>query len=357
MKRICPLGVLFLFLLIAGCSPSPSPSPDGAESPAPVSPSAPVRMPGAEAMITLNGRAIQDDEINYIMATQVEQYIDNYGEIDWDKPIGDVPADRYFLDCALEQIVLTRVIEEKTAELGFALDEEELASIEESLLFDIECWGGREAFDTMLESMGSSEPIYRFYLYAANALEYKLMQGLFQPGGPYAPADTDIEALYETDFTNVSYILIQKTDREGNLLSGAALESQRSIADTLYQKVMAGEDFNDLIAEWGQDTVMEENLPGGYTVARGDNGDEFDAALDMLEEGGVSPVVEAYDCFYIIKKLPPDPGWLEDNRELAEAQYQIKTFDGLLDEWTGAAEVKVLDEYYGLDVKSYLPKG
>lgn len=360
MKRILAATLILLMLFFSACSsntPAPSESPDETVSPSPSEDGLSSRPADAPPLITVDGKGIPDDEIHYILSKTVEGYMMMYnGEIDWDSTVDGEPVAEFLRRCALEEIITSHVIYNQAAELGFAPDAEDLAYIDDAINTEIEMAGGRDAFDVMLESIGCSEDIFRFYQYIIPIVQGKLSMGLFLPGAPYAPAEEDLESLYASDFVNASYILIKKMDDNGNLFAGDELQSQRNIAEALYQRAVNGEDFTELVRKYTQDTMMEM-FPEGFPLAKGSNGEEFDAALGALAEGGISSVTEAYDCFYIIKRLPPDPDWLSENLGEVEAHYEAVTYDQLVKEWRESAEVSILDEFTQFDIRSYMPKG
>jgi parvulin-like peptidyl-prolyl isomerase len=146
-------------------------------------------------------------------------------------------------------------------------------------------------------------------------------------------------------------------DPEGNLLTGPQLESQRNIAQSLYNKAIGGEDFTALVTEYGQDAEMGMT-PGGFPIPRGSGrGPVFDHALAGLKAGEISLAAETESGFYIIRRLPPDPSWGKENRDFVYEQYIMETYERLLDEWRAQADVVVDETFETIDVSSYAPAG
>ncbi|MCL2082197.1 MAG: peptidylprolyl isomerase [Oscillospiraceae bacterium] len=343
------LSLLFLLLFIcASCHGTNMPSDDQWEA------TAGERLPGSLPLLTIDKIPISDPEVNYVISRTIENEIQENPELasgapdrdDWD----------YILKKTLEAITSSRILDNNAKKLGYGLDGAQEREIDEFIQWEIQEAGGRDAFDVMIDSMGGSMELFRFYEYTVPILQQKLIESLFQPGAPYAPDSSTLGELYEQAFTNASYILIQNRDNEWNLLSGGQLERQRAIAQVLRDRAIAGEDFASLIVEYGCDAEMNDN-PGGFPIPRGHLGSNFDKALAALEEGEISPVVESDDGFYIIKRHPPDAEWGKENIEIIEALYAEETYESLLGEWHENAAIAVNDEFWAIDAGSYAPVG
>lgn len=74
-------------------------------------------------------------------------------------------------------------------------------------------------------------------------------------------------------------------------------------ATEVYEKAAAGEDFDELIKQYGEDPGME-NSPEGYTFTKGKMVDEFYNAAMALDVGEISHPVRSSYGFHIIKRLP-----------------------------------------------------
>lgn len=88
-----------------------------------------------------------------------------------------------------------------------------------------------------------------------------------------------------------------------NTLSAEEYADKEKLANEVYEKAIAGEDFDALIKEYGEDPGMESN-PDGYTFGEGKMVTEFYEGTAALEEGEISKPVKSQFGFHIIQRLP-----------------------------------------------------
>ena len=77
----------------------------------------------------------------------------------------------------------------------------------------------------------------------------------------------------------------------------------RAYAEALLARALAGEDFNMLAQEYGQDPGLG---PEGYTFVSGVMMHEFEDGTRALEIGEISGLVRTSFGYHIIKRIPPD---------------------------------------------------
>lgn len=102
-----------------------------------------------------------------------------------------------------------------------------------------------------------------------------------------------------------------------HILIMADYEDAQALAESLAERAKAGEDFAELVAEYGQDPGMQQS-PEGYTFTRGVMVPEFESATEALEIGDISGVVESQFGYHIIKRIQPNEDdvmrpWGEEN--------------------------------------------
>ncbi len=118
--------------------------------------------------------------------------------------------------------------------------------------------------------------------------------------------DESLVQLKENDYIQAKHILIAfpedaEKDEEGNVTEAAKAETLAK-ANEVLEKVKAGEDFDALIAEYGEDPGMEAQ-PEGYLFTKGAMVPEFEEAAYALEIGETSDLVETTYGYHIILKL------------------------------------------------------
>ena len=83
-------------------------------------------------------------------------------------------------------------------------------------------------------------------------------------------------------------------------------EEAEAFAEALLARALAGEDFDMLIREYGQDPGMASN-PDGYTFTSGAMVPEFENATLALAIGEISGLVPSNFGIHIIKRVEPNP--------------------------------------------------
>ena len=78
------------------------------------------------------------------------------------------------------------------------------------------------------------------------------------------------------------------------------------VANDILARARAGEDFDMLIAAYGEDPGMQAN-PDGYTFTSGVMVAEFEQATRELAIGEISDLVPTQFGFHIIKRVEPNP--------------------------------------------------
>ena len=78
------------------------------------------------------------------------------------------------------------------------------------------------------------------------------------------------------------------------------------MARSILERALAGEDFDELMAIYGEDPGMWER-PEGYTFTRGAMVPEFEEATLALQIGEISDLVRTQFGYHIIKRIEPNP--------------------------------------------------
>ena len=82
-------------------------------------------------------------------------------------------------------------------------------------------------------------------------------------------------------------------------------EEARAYAEDILIRIRAGEDFVELMREYGQDPGMHHS-PDGYTFVAGVMVPEFEQAVRELEIGEISGLVKSYFGYSIIMRIEPN---------------------------------------------------
>ncbi len=135
------------------------------------------------------------------------------------------------------------------------------------------------------------------------------------------------------------------------------LVADKAVAEELLDKLNAGADFDELLAEYNTDPGMESS-PEGYLVGTGASYVEsfLNAALALENDGDISGVVESDYGYHIIKRVSTEEGGVIPYEEIqtafetyATTQYQESYYNDLVASWL---EEEGLVTYYEENFRS-----
>lgn len=116
-------------------------------------------------------------------------------------------------------------------------------------------------FKGYLEMLGLTEGGFR-NLIARDYYMEALQDYYFGEGGEKAPAEDEIRDTFNDSYFRVKHILIKNTDENGDKLTGDALAAKEATLKEVQDKLAAGEDFDALMEQYGEDPGMKSS-PGG----------------------------------------------------------------------------------------------
>lgn len=168
----------------------------------------------------------------------------------------------------------------------------------------------QEIADMNYDSFGMTQQQYTDWLenvyitqelFDRTLVDQYLVQNLYKS----CTSDEEIKEYAEKNYVRVSHILVSTLDENGLPLDGDALEEKTALANSLYNRAVAGEDFDALVKEYGEDPGMA-SAPKGYFFTTGKMVKEFEDKSFELEVGEIGEPVKTSYGYHIIKKLPLD---------------------------------------------------
>lgn len=318
MKRSIALAAALALCLslFAGCGGSTTGRADSSASSTGASAStsaAEERAPGlyvdggaveADPVMTIGTHEVGFDEYRYHYLSILNAYGGRDAEL-WAGEDGE--ANREKLKNTVEQNLMAfYAFEDLAAEHDIALTDEEQQAALEAVQGLADQMGGDESFVEVLTQQYFTRDLYTKML-LSNQLEEKVIREVY---------GDDIRAGVDKDYVHAQHILIKfsETDAAGSDASTSAAEPDHSAelakAEEVLQKIQAGESFDDLMAEYNEDGGQPAE---GYTFTTGQMVQEFEDAAFALEEGAVSEIVETTYGYHILKRLPLDEDYVEEN--------------------------------------------
>ncbi len=230
----------------------------------------------------------------------------------WKSDIDGKKASEVAKEKALEDVIFTETAVAKAKEAKVSLSDTELANIKAYLTPEV-VEGMKDSIgadaDTLEKIMEKEALVNAYREHLAKATD-----------SPITPDADKIEAKATEDYAQVKHILIlsqpeQLVDEEGNEIDAEKYKKDaKAKADEVLKKALAGEDFDALVTEYGEDPGMT-NSPEGYIIDKEGYGidgqsqmvPEFTEGTFAVAAGEVNAeLVESSYGWHIIKRIAID---------------------------------------------------
>ena len=169
---------------------------------------------------------------------------------------------------------------------------------------------------------------------------------------------SDADALaYGADngFYRAKHILLAAKDADGNEYSEDEMQQKLETLQGLLEQLRSSSEptvlFDELMSEYSEDPGLA-TYPEGYQFTAGTMDSDFQAALEKLDDYGISDVVKIRDGYTIIMRLPLDP----DGVALADGYgYTLRyntanhEYETLANTWVEEAEIVYSEDYAKVD--------
>lgn len=260
----------------------------------------------------VNGRIATKAEFMYYLENVKQQMISESGATDlegfWDAEIDGVKASDAAKNKALEEMLRVEMACIKAEEKGLSVPAEEAKSIRQTVKAADR--DQKAQVDALLDATGLSQnqlidllmktTLANLYVNDLNTADPELL----------VPSDEEVKAAYEQEYVHVKHVLISNTEEapaEGEAAEEAkdpeTVKAEKlKVAEEVLKKAKAGENFDNLVKEYGEDPGMEQS-PDGYTFTKGTMVAPFETASYALAVGEISDLVETDFGWHIIKKL------------------------------------------------------
>ena len=269
-------------------------------------------------IFSINGKPIPMSVFRYYLYDSFSRLESMFmtNELNFNTVMGEgVTQSQYVINNSVDSVKFSMVVENLAEELNLNKSQAE-AEVDEYLTTTIvEAFGGDEAsFRSQLALMGTTLESFRDIM-ISQSLGSQAFQHYY---GENWTLTVEPSTYYDM-FVTVSDILLFTVKEEINELTGeisqtplsaAEIRQKRELAETILERLNAGEDFFGLLAEYGEDPgVMTENNPEQqYTIQSSDRIYEFSTAAFSTDIGGYSDIIETSHGYYIIHRLSLDTG-------------------------------------------------
>ena len=257
-------------------------------------------------------------------------------------------------EAAEQQAIYARVVMQKFNELGLKLsynEQKEMASVRRNSIANT----SKDAYLNQIAQFGFSDQTYQNFMYISQCYQ-ALNDYYFGENGVNTPSDEDIQKYYEDNYITAKHILITTVDPASGETKRTDEEAKKE-AQSILDRINAGEDFDTLMNQYSEDTGLSNN-PNGYTFTEGQMVTEFYDGAKALAEDEVSELVKSSYGYHIIKRVKLDDSQL-DNFKSDIVSAISGSMDELLQQWMDEAQVETTDLYSTItyeNVYDYLPQ-
>lgn len=313
---------------------------------------------GAETVLTVNGDAVTADEYSGYMLYNMQYYASMYAQMGltdlWSNKDMAKSLGASMPEAAEQQAIYARVVMQKFNELGLKLsynEQKEMASVRRNSIANTT----KDAYLNQIAQFGFSDQTYQNFMYISQCYQ-ALNDYYFGENGVNTPSDEDIQKYYEDNYITAKHILITTVDPASGETKRTDEEAKKE-AQSILDRINAGEDFDTLMNQYSEDTGLSNN-PNGYTFTEGQMVTEFYDGAKALAEDEVSELVKSSYGYHIIKRVKLDDSQL-DNFKSDIVSAISGSMDELLKQWIDEAQVETTDLYSSItyeNVYDYLPQ-
>ena len=174
-----------------------------------------------------------------------------------------------------------------------------------------------------LKANHMTHQVYRFFTHV-DIIEEELYYAMLEAGDLETDPQKLHDLIYGDEFIRVKQILIAND-------AGEDPAANRAEAEALRSRALAGEDFDALVKEAGEDLFMFMNTDG-YYICRGVWYREFEETAFSLAIGEISDVIETSAGYSVLMRCEKEEAYLEKN------------FDDLAGDWRDAQFSLTIEE-------------
>ena len=334
-------------------------------------------------MLTIDGKDIDFDTFRYYYFSTINKIAQNYGAT-----LDTIRETENGFEMLMEDVISTikqdYVTYSLAAENDITLTDEDKAENQATYDEIKTNAGSEEDYQTMLKQGYLTDDVVKQMIEQATL--YTKTASLFVDGGKYATSkeefrkivkdpdvycrvrsilipyfakaeitDEDVKKEYD------SYSLSQKGDAKKSAYNALSEEDQKKVSDEsealakeVLEKAKNGDDFEELLKEYGWDPGMESKPEGYYFTHETSFVPEFLEASFALKEDSVVDDIVVSDSYgwFIIKRLPIDMDYVEENIDSMIQDYDLPKRQQVYLDAMDKMKVEFSDTYNKLTIDS-----
>jgi len=231
---------------------------------------------------------------------------------------------------------------------NIVLSDDDIKVIDEQIATKKEQLGGEEKYKSYLAENFLDDKTFK-ELNASLALQTKVYNELNTAGNANYITDDVIKKYFTDNYVVAKHILVKttdSTDTSSDAGSSEVAKDPKAVAEAALARAKAGENFDALIKELGEDPGMAGN-PDGYLFNAGMMMKEFEDATFALKDNEISDLVQTSYGYHIIKRIS-----LEAYTEKHLLEMRETYFQDLLKATLKELTVSYTDEYKTITIDS-----
>jgi len=250
------------------------------------------------AVLTVDEFSVPYEQVRYVVRNYMAGYGDDafWTEEKAEELSEEILADTYETlrqQYAILSLAKKYGIERTDSAIGELVDSQMTAVIEG--------YGGEKAYTEALEAAFMTDSVYRFFL-TVNAVSEELYYAMLEKGDLMADGDGLTAVIRSDEFVRVKQILIENGADDDPA-------ENRETAEKARARAAAGEDFDALVKEYGEDLYMFNNTDG-YYMCRGVWHKAFEDTAFSLGIGEISEVIETDAGYSVLLRCEKEESYI-----------------------------------------------
>jgi len=307
---------------------------------------------GAVTMLSVDGTDVYADEFIYYYNTMLASFQNTFGAENFNTMMQNAEfaetMENSLKTSATNQCAMRITLTNAAKDLGISLSSEDQKTLEANKKETISNLGGTAAYENYLKETGISDRLFDM-VNEFSMLYNKIFDSFYGESGSRTLTKDQLKTYFTENYLTANHILKLTVDPS----TGAALPDEQVAAakekiDEILAQIRGGADFDTLVETESEDTGKTTN-PGGYTFTQGDMTAEFYEAALALSEGEISDVVQSSLGYHIIKRLPLDMEYFDENLSALSDSYYEADFYAYITSLTSAADIQYTEDYDNLN--------
>ncbi len=286
---------------------------------------------GANYIATAGGEKITEGEFRFYLSSIKSQMsgTELSSDDDWiNQEIEGVKAIALAKDVALEMASQNIAYIKIAESLGIELSADDKMEVQGLKAGFISQYGTVSIYKGFLEAQGIDDEFIEM-LCTSQVYSEKLMAYAVEEDPITDEEFNDAKNSYSSDKMKAKHILISTVKEDGKTkLSNDEIAKKKALADSTYQRVLNGEDFDTLMFNLSEDPGLESE-PDGYIFGAGEMVASFENCVRSLEENEIG-FAESDFGFHIIKRIPLDEEYMKEQITLIAERAKL---DNAMTKW------------------------